>query len=143
MAAPLKGYPLVLQQPVIWGDMDAFGHVNNTVYLRYFEDARMAYFDKTGVSAYMHERQIGPILAAVNCDFRKPLTYPDSIFIGARATIAGPKKINVEYAVYSEQFGAIAAEGSSLVIFYDYERDCSCEIPESIAAEIAAFGTGS
>ena len=42
-------YPVVLSQDIIWGDMDAFGHVNNTVYFRYFEDARIAYFDQIGV----------------------------------------------------------------------------------------------
>ena len=40
-----KEYPVVLNQDIIWGDMDAFGHINNTVYFRYFEDARIAYFD--------------------------------------------------------------------------------------------------
>ena len=43
-----KEYPLVLSEDVIWGDMDAYGHVNNKVYFRYFEDARIAYFDRIG-----------------------------------------------------------------------------------------------
>lgn len=42
-------YPIVLSQDLIWGDMDAFEHVNNTVYFRYFEDARLAYFEKLGM----------------------------------------------------------------------------------------------
>lgn len=142
MAGMLENYPLVLRQQVIWGDMDAFGHVNNIVYFRYFEDARMAYFDKTGVSALKEQRNIGPILASAQCDFRRPLAYPDSISIGARAVIAGPRKINVEYAVYSDQLESIAAEGSSLIIFYDYNQACSCEIPEHIAAGISGFSGG-
>jgi len=52
-----KEYPVVLSQDIIWGDMDAFGHINNTVYFRYFEDARIAYFDQIGVHEQM--KQIG------------------------------------------------------------------------------------
>ena len=48
MAAPLKGYPLVLQQPVIWGDMDAFGHVNNTVYIGWLEQCAWAHSAAVG-----------------------------------------------------------------------------------------------
>ena len=42
----LTDYPIVITQEVIWADMDAYRHVNNAVYFRYFESARMAYFEK-------------------------------------------------------------------------------------------------
>jgi acyl-CoA thioester hydrolase len=89
--------------------MDAFGHVNNTVYFRYFEDARIAYFDKIGVH------------------------------IAGRSTILGPKKLNMHYLVYSERFDAIAAEGEGLLVYYDYANGNSCEIPEVIVAAIKAI----
>lgn len=135
----LEAFPLVLQQDVIWGDLDAYGHVNNTVYFRYFEDARMAYFDQVGVSEYKNEQQKGPILASTRCDFRQPLQYPGRIHIAARCTIEGPRKIRMDYAVYSEQHEAIAGEGEALVIFYDYAEGRSCPIPSFIEAAIVAF----
>ena len=67
MAHPMKQlkkeYPVVLNQDIIWGDMDAFGHINNSVYFRYFEDARIAYFDQIGVHEHKKQFGVGPILA--------------------------------------------------------------------------------
>ena len=137
MSSPLENdYHLVHFQNVQWGDMDAYGHVNNTVYFRYFEDARMDYFEQAGVSEYMDAHNIGPIVAATNCNFRAPLKHPDRIHIAARATIIAPKKINMEYAVYSEQLSAIVAEGEALVIYYDYSVRKSCEVPDTIREAI-------
>ena len=132
-----KDYPVVLSQDVIWGDMDAFGHINNTVYFRYFEDARIAYFDKIGVHQQMEQFNIGPILAKTHCNFRLPLDYPDRIHIATRSSILSPKTFNMEYVVFSEQHGALTAEG--LIVYYDYANGNSCEIPEAIVAAIKAL----
>ena len=139
MNRPFNEYPVVLQQDVIWGDMDAFGHVNNTVYFRYFEDARIAYFDKIGVHEIKEEFKIGPILATTHSDFKLPLEYPDRVHIAGRSTILGPKKFNMHYMVYSEQFDTIVAEGEGLLVYYDYANGTSCEIPEVIVAAIGAL----
>src|SRR5687767_1167703 len=54
---------VTVEIPVQWGDMDAFGHVNNTVYFRWFESARIAYFEKIGLNERMRRDRKGPILA--------------------------------------------------------------------------------
>src|SRR5437588_12301990 len=84
LASLLAGYPVVVVQAVIWGDMDSYRHVNNTVYFRYFENARLEYFRRMRWFEYEEESGIGPILSATDCRFRKPLTYPDTISIGAK-----------------------------------------------------------
>ena len=131
-----KDYPITLVQDVIWNDMDAFGHVNNTVFFRYFEDVRWEFFNRSGVNEYKAEHNIGPILAATNCDFKLPLTFPDRIHIGARYTVPSPKKIHMQYAVYSEKLDGIAAEGEGLLVYYDYDQGRSCEIPSEILDRI-------
>ena len=77
-------WPVSLDVPVAWGDMDAFAHVNNTVYLRWFESARIAYFRAVGVLDRRESDGVGPILARATIDFRKPVTYPDRIVVSAR-----------------------------------------------------------
>lgn len=131
-------YPVVLYQDVIWGDMDAFGHINNTVYFRYFEDARIAYFDKIGVHEHKEEMQIGPILATTHCNFKLPLAYPDRVQIVARSRILSAKKFNMYYEVYSERLGGMAAEGEGLLVYYDYAGGKSCEIPDAVVTAINA-----
>ena len=136
MTSILEEFPVVLSQEVIWGDMDAFDHVNNTVYFRYFEDARIAYFDLAGIREYKDRTSVGPILASTDCNFRLPLTYPDKIRIAGRSTILSAKKFRMDYVVYSERHGGVAAEGQGLLVYYDYNSGRSCEIPQQIVAAI-------
>lgn len=134
-----KEYPVILTQDVSWGDMDAFEHVNNTVFFRYFEDARIAYLEKVGALEHMGRSNIGPILANAMCNFLLPLDFPDCIHIGVRANILSPKKMNMEFAVFSEKQDAVVARGEGLVVYYDYKKGRSCEIPETIVAAIEAL----
>lgn len=135
----LKNYPLVITQEVIWSDMDTYQHVNNAVYFRYFEDVRMHLLGKAGVVAYMDKHQVGPILASTTCNFRAPLTYPDTIHIAAGIEVIKTRTLTMKYSVYSEKLGKQAAEGEGLIVFYDYRRKLSCEIPAEIVTAIEAF----
>ena len=74
--ALLPGFPVVVEQAVVWGDMDSYRHVNNVVYFRYFENARLEYFRRLDWFALEEQTGVGPILAATQARFRKPLTYP-------------------------------------------------------------------
>ena len=89
IAAEMAEFPVVVRWPVQWGDQDAFGHVNNTVYFRWFETCRIEYLERLGFNAMMQRAQIGPILAAIKCQYRKPVTFPDTVQIGARVTRLG------------------------------------------------------
>ena len=129
-------YPVVITQNVVWGDMDAFGHVNNTVYFRYFEDARIAYFDRIGMHETKRDSGIGPIMATSSCNFRLPLDYPDRIQVATRAHILSPRKFNMEFVVYSERHDAIAADGDGLMVYFDYANRKSCQIPATIVKAI-------
>src|SRR5260370_38690748 len=80
----LAGFPVVVEQAVAWGDMDSYRHVNNVVYFRYFENARLENFRRLDWFAFGKETGIGPILASTQCRFRRAVTYPDPIAIGER-----------------------------------------------------------
>jgi len=134
-----ENYPLVFSQDLIWSNMDAFQHINNAVYFRYFEDARMKYFETTGVMKHMTETRIGPILASTTCNFRAPLTFPDRIHIAARIEDMKNRTFKMKYAIYSDKLNKLAADGEGLVVFYDYQRKMSCEIPALIVSAFEAF----
>jgi len=133
-------FPFVVTQQLIWRDMDAYQHVNNAVYFRYFEDVRMALFDELGIVEHKNRTQIGPILASTRCDFRAPLTFPDRIQVGTAIEDLRPKRFVMKYAVYSEAHAALAAEGEGLLVFYDYNLNRSCEIPDVIRERLLALG---
>lgn len=131
-----RKYPVVIEQNVVWGDMDAYGHVNNTKYFRYFEDVRIAYFERVGINETKRESGIGPIMATSSCNFRLPLEYPDRIQVATRVRILSPRKFNMEFVVFSERHNAIAADGDGLIVYFDYDRGKSCEIPEALVRAI-------
>ena len=132
-----KQYPVVLEQDVIWRDLDAFQHVNNAVYFRYFEDARISYFARTGILEHKQQTGLGPILASTKCDFRIPLSFPDRVLIATTVKDLKEKRFTMQYFVFSENAGELAAEGEGLIVYYDYTAGHSCPVPQNIVEAIA------
>ena len=136
----LADYPVIVECPVIWGDMDAYEHVNNTVYFRYFETARIAFFDQVGFKEVKDETGIGPILATTQCRFRIPLTYPDTVSIGARVVDVKEDRFTMLYRVVSHNHKKVAAEGDGLLIAYDYKALTKAKLPAVIHERIDKIG---
>ncbi len=135
----LAGYPVVVEQAVVWGDMDSYRHVNNVVYFRYFENARLEYFRRLDWFAFEKEAGVGPILAATQARFRKPLTYPDVILIGARVSEVGRDRLTMEHRIISRRLGAVATEGEGTIVTYDYGRGAKVSVPDELRRRIAAL----
>ena len=132
MSDLLDGFSVVAEFPVAWGDMDAFSHVNNAKYFTYFESARMAYFEQTGVMSHMEMTREGPILASTQCRFKLPVTYPDTLSIGARVSKLEADRFTMEYLVVSQKKGAIAARGEGVIVYFDYNSNTKTNVPEPI-----------
>jgi acyl-CoA thioester hydrolase len=131
-----EGFPVWIVLPIQWGDQDAFGHVNNTVYLRWFESARIAYGSKIDLAESGDGKKIGPILAAIACNYRRQLKYPDTVHIGARIIRIGRSSLTMEHRIVSERLGAIAAEGDSTLVAFDYAAQKSTALPQTVRARI-------
>ena len=128
----LSEYPVHVDLPVVWGEMDAFQHVNNAVYFRYFESVRIQYFEAVGLMQNEKKLGIGPILGSTSCCYRIPLTYPDTVFSGAKITEMYEKRFKMEYLIVSEQHPETVAEGSGVVICYNYQINQTIQIPKFI-----------
>ena len=120
----LRGYPVVVDIPVAWGEMDALGHVNHAVYYRYCETARLAYFARLGHPRVEPDSEKGLILATSSCRYKTPVTHPDTVSVGARVVGLSEDRMRMEYAVFSNRLGKIAAVGEAEVVSYDYHRGC-------------------
>jgi acyl-CoA thioester hydrolase len=131
--------PVVIEVPVAWGEMDSFRHVNNIVYLRYFESARIAYFERLKLMEFLNQTGIGPILASVQCKFKIPLTYPDTVSVGTRISKVEHDRFVMEYYVVSQQHQKIAAEGEGIVVSFNYRENKKAPLPEEVKQRIAAL----
>jgi acyl-CoA thioester hydrolase len=134
--ALLAGFSVAIAIPVQWGDQDAFAHVNNVVFFRWFESARIAYFRRIGLMKHLDGGQVGPILAAAACDYRRSIVFPDTVRVGIRATRIGRTSIGLEHRIVSEGLKAVAADGTSTTVVYDYAANRPHPVPDSVRTAI-------
>lgn len=138
----LVDFPVVIEIPVAWGEMDAFQHVNNIVYLRYFESARIAYFERLGFIAVMEQTGIGPILAQLECRYRKPLTYPDTVSVGVRVSEMAKDRFTMQCRIVSHKLATVAAEAEATMVAYDYSQGQKTVVPDGVRRQIEALESG-
>lgn len=116
---------------VRWGDMDAMGHVNNSRYFTYFEQARVDWL--TALDRESMHRQVGPILAHASCDFKRPVTYPETLEIRLFLEAPGQKSFKVYHEAWTEE-GELAASGTAVIVWFDFENGRSVALPEQVRA---------
>jgi len=132
----LDHFPVIIKINLAWGEMDAFQHVNNIVYFRYFESARMAYFERIHFADPEINAGVGPILAHTQCRFRKALTYPDTISVGVRVAEIKADRFVMELGIFSQRLQKIVAEGTAEIVAFDYRQNKKTPLPESVRKKI-------
>ena len=133
---PLRQFKVVIDQPVDWGDMDSFAHVNNVVYFRYFENARVEYFRRIGWWDYMTTTGIGPIVASTQARFRRPVKYPDTLRAGAKVVSFAADRFTIRHVLVSQSTGEMVTEGDAVVVCIDYRNNVKVPVPEELKRRI-------
>lgn len=131
--------PVVVRDVVRWGDLDALGHVNNTVFFQFCESARLAYFEKLGISKFYQAPTDGPGMVACNLNFRRQLCYPASVRTSARVTRIGGRSLVLEYSIVDEADGEVIADGASTCLLVDYAEGKARVIPPEMRQAIEAL----
>jgi acyl-CoA thioester hydrolase len=115
--------------PIRWGDMDAMGHVNNTVYFRYMEQARIGWFDALvpGDEAW---QSTGIVIVNASCNFKRPINYPGTVEVRVFAGPPGGSSVPTFYdlLVNEEPY----ADGAAVVVFIDMRTQKPIRIPTDI-----------
>ena len=136
-----RPHSITLRIAVAWGDMDALAHVNNTVYLRWFESARIVWWERLGLSDRPQVDGIGPILARTAIDYRRPVTYPDTVEVNAKTLRVGSKSVTLGYEVRSSaQGGAVVAAGETVLVLFDYHRKTPLPIDDALRRKMETGG---
>lgn len=120
--------------PVRWGDMDALNHLNNTVYFRLMEEARMQVFLEAGLPVPAGE---GPVLAHASCDFIKPVTYPATVRVRHRVVALGRSSMTLDIELFAAgDEAAMHARGRNVLVWMDYRAGRSCPWPDDVLARL-------
>lgn len=137
--SPLGRFPVRLSLPVQWGELDAFHHVNNAYYLRWFESARIAYFAKVGVGIELGDSaSLRPILARASVDYRAPVTFPDTVTVEATVKSFGTTSFVMGYRLSSEAQRRVVAEGEAVVVLLDANGE-KTKVPDTLRETIVAL----
>ncbi|HMM54459.1 MAG TPA: thioesterase family protein [Candidatus Desulfobacillus sp.] len=118
-------------QPIRWGDMDAMNHVNNTVYFRYMEQARIEWLESLGYGTGQHNEE-GPVIVNASCTFLVPLVYPGQVevrmFIGA----AGRSSLPTHYELRLGGSDRLFAHGDAKMVWINPASGRAIALPEQI-----------
>lgn len=118
-------------QSIRWGDMDVMGHVNNTVYFRYMESARVEWFHAIG--CHPGPQGAGPVIVNAFCNFYQQLTFPGDIRLITYVSDPGRTTFETWTTIERvDQPGVVCAAGGATVIWVDFPRQKAVELPPEI-----------
>ena len=124
----LSKFPVKLDIPVRWADMDAFKHVNNVVYLEWAEMARIEYLI-SNIIGDLNNISLGPILARQDCRYIFPVTFPDTACVGCRVSEIQEDRLVFEVKIYSKKYDKLCAIVYNTVMAYDFKKLRKSDIP--------------
>lgn len=130
-----------LDMPIRWGDMDAMGHVNNTVYFRYIEQCRIDWFTSMGIDA--GPAGVGPVVVNASCEFLRQLEYPGTVRIRQFAGEIGRSSFQTHIEMTRvDDLQTVYATGAARVVWVDFPRKKSVPLPAEIREAITRPWSG-
>ncbi|MFT0715426.1 acyl-CoA thioesterase [Flagellimonas lutimaris] len=129
---------VTIELPVQWGDMDAAQHVNNTVYLRWIESARIQMFRKMQ-EGKLEFGKIIPILAWQDCKYIFPVTFPDQVIITVDVIELLEDRILCEGKIHSKKHERIVAISKTLLVAFDREESKKQQLPQKWTKSLTDF----
>jgi len=121
--------------PIRWGDMDAMGHVNNTVYFRFMEQARISWFGRL-VPEDAAWQSTGIVIVNASCNYKRALTYPGTVEVRLYVGAPGGASVPTFYELLLEGDPVPYADGAAVVVFVDMSTQKSKRIPEDIRGRL-------
>jgi acyl-CoA thioester hydrolase len=131
-ATVLYRLPMALR----WRDLDAFNHVNNASFLTYLEEARIRWFDS--LDGPWLSDEIAPLLAAVQINYRQPISYPAGIAVELIAERVGNTSLTVGHRIVGEDGQPLYADGHVVVVWIDRSNGRPCPLPDAIRKAVEA-----
>jgi len=139
--ALLNAYPVISPQVVEWGEMDVARIVNNTVYGRWSENARGAYFRAWKPEAFARNKVNAhrPVLGELEITYISSVSFPDTVWMGTRISEIGSDRYIMETLMISESSGRAVAKAKGKLVQFDFEKQQKAALPEDFETQVQAF----
>jgi acyl-CoA thioester hydrolase len=125
------------RQAIRWGDMDMMGHVNNTQYFRYMEQARLEWIYSLSGDGTAYTGATGPVIVNASCTFLEPLVYPGDIDVTMFLGDPGRTSVGSFYEILLG--GRKYAEGAAKIVWIDLASGRPTPLPEKVIAPLRAL----
>jgi acyl-CoA thioester hydrolase len=132
-------FPFWFPIEVRWGDMDAMGHVNNSIYFRYCESARIALLRSLNITGRAEGSPQGPVLVTTSCDFKREVKFPAKLDVGVRVEHISRRSFALQYALFFAGTNDLAAMARSVNAWIDYAEMCAVELPEELRGLLVKY----
>lgn len=139
MQSFIEQHPIHTKINVAWGEMDALQHVNNVVYFRYFETARIDFFNQINLLEDLQQTGVGPVISENNARYKRPVTFPDTVLVGVTISDIQADRFMMHYNVFSQAQNALTTIGSSQVVMFNFKTGKKANLSEPLLAALKTY----
>ncbi|MEH6396576.1 acyl-CoA thioesterase [Pseudoalteromonas sp.] len=139
MQSFIEQHPIHTKINVAWGEMDALQHVNNVVYFRYFETARIDFFNQINLLEDLQKTGVGPVISENNARYKRPVTFPDTVLVGVTISDIQADRFMMHYNVFSQAQNALTTIGSSQVVMFNFKTGKKANLSEPLLAALKIY----
>jgi acyl-CoA thioester hydrolase len=118
-----------------WSELDLFGHVNNVMFMKYVQAARLHYTEHIGLMDLHRSENIGFMVAETNCKFKKALHFPGNVHITTKQLSIGNTSFVLEHHITNDAKELVAIATDALVV-YDFTKNEKCTVPAAIKSRM-------
>ncbi len=130
-------FPVTTQLRLDWSELDLLGHINNVMYFKYLQAARISYSEQIGLRPDTQEG-LSFILADTRCTFLKPLFFPGNIIIRTSVEFMKTSSFGLCHHIHNDN-GELAAEGHDIVVLYNIGAAKTVHISPELRAKVEAL----
>ncbi len=134
----MKDSKIKLELRIDWSEIDLFGHINNLSILKYIQSARANYLEAIGMMPMQVEIKAGPILAATNCQFLKPLFYPGQVIIYSKINNIKNTSFSIQHVILNDQFEKVA-EAQDIIVYYNFKQNTKLKLSDEMKLKLNEF----
>lgn len=131
----MNDFTTMIKLRIDWSEIDLFGHVNNLAIMKYIQAARVNFLEIIGLMQLQSETKMGPILAATNCQFCKPLFYPGQVVVYSNVDSIKNTSFEIQHIIFDEQ-NEIIAQAKDIIVFFDFINNIKLRIPNDLRENI-------
>ncbi len=131
----MENYIQKLVLRIDWSEIDAFGHINNLQIMKYIQAARVEYLLQPAFTEATGKKNLGPVLASINCQFVKPLFFPGNITVYSKIEFVKTTSFKMVHELYNDN-QELVAKSEDIIVLYDHDKHEKTPIPEHLKAKM-------